>query len=110
MHHHGAGEIMKFGAGERLDPGLHAKMVVPDNALKKWVDKADDDGCCNQLGIKARTFCDTTRDNGRNGRRKRQQKEEPDEFVAVFNGQFLGSDKEVGAISHAVTPVSYTHL
>src|SRR5659263_573762 len=49
MHHHATGKVMKLGAGQAFDPALHAKMLVPGNALKKRVDKADDDRRGDQL-------------------------------------------------------------
>ncbi len=63
---------MKFSTSKSLDPGLHAKMLVPGNAFKKRVHKTNDDRCCNQLRVKTRAFCDTSRNNGRNGSGKGQ--------------------------------------
>ena len=49
VDHHRARKVMELIARERLDPGLHAKVLVPDNALKEGVDKAHDHCCGDQL-------------------------------------------------------------
>ena len=41
VHDHGAGEIVELLAERGLEPGLHAEMLVPGDALEKRVDEAD---------------------------------------------------------------------
>ena len=102
MHNHAACKVMKFSPGLRLDPGLHAEMLVPDNTLKEGVNKTDDDSRCNQLRPKACPFGNAARDDGGNGGSKRQQKEELHQFIAVPSHQGFGANKKAGAIGDGV--------
>ena len=74
---------MKLFSGQRFDPGLHAEMLVPDNALEKGINQADDDSCCDQLRIKAGAFGNAAGNDGRDGCGKGEQKEELDQLVAI---------------------------
>ena len=109
VHHHRACKVMELVARDRLDPGLHAKVLVPGNALKEGVNKAHNHRRGDQLGPKLGPLGDAARNDGGNGRRKGQQKEELDQVVAVLGGQLLGPHKEGGAISHAVTDHKINH-
>ena len=102
MHHDRTGEVMKFFARQRLDPGLHAKMLVPGDALEEGVDKAHNGGGCQQLGPKLCTFGNAARHDGGNGCGKRQQEEELDQSVSTVHCQGFCADKEVGAIGNAI--------
>ena len=44
MNDHRTGEVMELVTGEGLDPGLHTKMLVPDDAFKERINKSHDDG------------------------------------------------------------------
>ncbi len=57
MHHHRAGKIMKLFAGQSLDPGLNAELLIPDNALKEGVDQPDDHCRGDELRVKTGTLC-----------------------------------------------------
>jgi hypothetical protein len=65
---------VEFGAGQRLDPGLHAEMLVPGNALEEGVDQAHEHGRGDQLGPELGAFGNAARDDGGNGGGEGQQK------------------------------------
>ena len=102
VHHHRACKIMELFSGQRFDPGLYAEMLIPDNALEEGVDQPDDHCRGDQLGVKTGTLGNAARDDGRNGRRKSQQKEKLHQLIAVFGCQLFGAHKKVAAIGHAV--------
>ena len=76
MNHHRAREIVELVAGQMLDPGLDAEMLVPGNSFKEWVNKPNDHGSCQQLWPEAGAFRNAAGDDGRDGCGKRQQEEE----------------------------------
>ncbi len=94
---------MELIARERLDPSLHAKVLIPDNALEEGVNKTHDHRRGDQLRPELCPLGNAARNDGGVGGGKGQQKEELDQVVAVFGGQLLGSHKEGVAISYAVT-------
>ena len=102
VHHHRTGKVVKSGPCQGGNGSLDAKVPVPGDAFKKWIDKAHDGSRCQQLGPELGTLCNAARHNGRNGRRKREQKEELHERIAVVLGQGFCTHKEMGAIRHAV--------
>ena len=79
---------MELSACGGLDPGLHAKVLIPGDAFKEGVHKTNNDRGGHQLGPKARAFRNTARNDGGNGSRKSQQKEELDQVIAVPGGNF----------------------
>ena len=102
VHHHRACKIVELFSGQRFDPGLHAKVLIPDNPLEEGVDQPNDDGRGDQLRVKARTLGNAARDDGRDGRGKSQQKEKLHQLIAVFGRQLFRAHKKVAAIGHAV--------
>ena len=61
---------MKLLPGECLDPGLHPKMVIPGDPLKKRIHKTDNHRRRHQLRPKFGALGDSPRHNRRNGRSK----------------------------------------
>ena len=104
VHHNGAGEIMELGTGQRLDPRLHAEILVPDDAFKKWIDESDDDGGGDQLRVKPRTFGNAARNDGRNRCCKGQQEKELHQLVTILGGELFCADEEMRAVGN---PVAY---
>ena len=102
MHHHAACKVMEFGAGQLLDPALHAKLLVPHNPFKQRVDATHDHRGGDQLRPELGALGNAARDDGRYGSGEGQQKEKLDQLVAVLGGQLLGADQQAGAISHAI--------
>ena len=100
---------MKLFARQRFDPGLHAKVLIPDNAFKEGVDQPNDHCRGDQLRIKTCSLGNAARDDGRNGSRKSKQKEKLDQLIAVFGCQLFGAHKKVAAIGHAVTDGEINH-
>ena len=109
MHHDRAREIMEFLTRYRLDPGLHAEMLVPGDALEERVDEADDDRGSQQLRPELGAFGNAARNDGGNGRRERQQEEELDQFIAILGRQLLGANEEAGAIRHRIADEEIHH-
>ncbi len=72
MHNDRPGKIMKFCTVACFQPSLNTEGVVPGNAFKEGIDKADQHKSCNQLRMKFGTFSDTARNNGGNGGGKGQ--------------------------------------
>ena len=103
MDHHRTCKVVESGAGDRFDPGLYAEVVVPDDALKKGVDEADDHRRGDQLWPEARALGDATGDDCWNGGGKSQQEEELDQLIAIHHGELVGSDEKGGAICHPVS-------
>ena len=109
MDHHAAGKVVELGAGQCLDPGLHAEMLVPGNALEEGVDQAHDHGRGDQLGPELGAFGNAARDDGGNGGGKGQQKEELDQAIAVECRQLLGAHEKVRAVGHAIAEREINH-
>ena len=100
---------MELGARHARDPGLHAEVAVPCDAFKKRIDEADDRGRCNQLRPKARTLGNASRNNGRNGRSKSEQKEKAHQIESTLLRQLLGTHEEVRAIGDAIADQEIHH-
>ena len=100
---------MEFIARGGFDPGLHAKLLVPNDALKEGINQAHNHGRGQQLRVKARPLGNAARDDGRDGGCKGQQKEKLDQLVAVLGGQLLGPHKKVGAVGHPVADQKINH-
>ena len=109
MHDHRTGKVVKFIARGRLDPGLHAKVLVPSDALKEGVHKTDNHSSGDQLGPELGPLGNAARNDGGNGRSKGQQEEKLDQVIAIFGRQLLGTDKEVRAVGHAVANHKINH-
>jgi hypothetical protein len=109
MHHHAAGKVVELFAGQALDPGLHTKVLVPDDTFKERVNEANNNGRCNQLRPKACAFGNAAGDDGRNGGGKGQQEKELHQLIAILGGQHFGADKETGAIGHAIADHEIHH-
>ena len=77
-------------------------MLVPGNAFKEGVNKADDDGGCDELGPKFGALGNTAGNNGGDGCGKCEQEKELDQLIAIFVGQSLCADHEAGAVGYAV--------
>ena len=66
MHHDTACEVVKLGPGAGFDPGLHAKILVPGNALKDRVQQPNNHRRGHQLGPEPGTLGNAARNNRRN--------------------------------------------
>ena len=102
MHHHAAGKIVEGLTELRLDHRLQAKVVVPDHAFEQRIEHSNDYRGGDQLRHKPRPLSDAPRDDGWDGRRKRQQKEELDEVIAGVLSQRRGICEKTHTISDAV--------
>ena len=109
VHHHRTGEVMKLLPEVAFEPGLDAEVLIPGNAFKKRIDKTNQHKGGGQLRVELGPFGNTPGNNGRNGRRKSQQKEEAGDVVAALFGDLAGADKEVGAIGHGKADGEISH-
>ena len=103
MHHDRTRKVVELVARDFFQPSLETKMLVPGDAFEEGVNKAHDDGCCDQLGPKACAFGNAARDDGGNGGGKREQEKELDQVIAVFVSQCFSAHHEAGAVGHAIT-------
>ena len=76
MHDDRAGEIMELFAIGGLQPGLNAEGLIPGDPFKERVDEGDDEKSRGQLRIEPGALGDTARNDGRDGGREGEQKEE----------------------------------
>jgi hypothetical protein len=98
---------MKLLTRQSLDSGLHAKVLVPDDAFKERINSAHYDGGCDQLRPKLGPLGDAARNDRWNGSRKSQKEKDLDQRVTIFGGQFLGPYKKAGAMSPAYPTANY---
>ncbi len=84
VHDDAAGEVVELRAERGLEPGLHAEVPVPGDALEERVDETDQQEGRRELRIEARALGDAAGDDGRDGRGERQQEEELHELVAAL--------------------------
>ena len=93
-------ELVTKGAAQ---PGLHPVMLVPGNALKEWVNKADQHKGGGQLRVEPGALGNAARYNGRNGCREGQQEEKAGDVIAAFLRDLCCADEKVSAVSHGKT-------
>ena len=93
---------MKLGAGARLQPGLHAVLVVPHDAFEKRVDKTHQQKRRRQLRAELGALGDAAGHDCRNRRGKCQQEEKLDQFVAAFFHELLRAAEKIDAIGERV--------
>ncbi|MNV65941.1 hypothetical protein D3C71_1586650 [compost metagenome] len=109
MHHNRAGKVVKLIPGDRFDPALHPKMVIPGDALEKRIHKTHNHRRRHQLRPELGALGNAPRHNGRNSRRKREQEEEFDEVVPTLLCQRFRPHKEVCAIGHPIAHHEIRH-
>ena len=102
MHHDGAGEVMEARAKALLQPCLHPKVAVPDDALEERIDERHDQQGRAQLRGKARTLGDPAGNDRRDRRGEGQQKEELHQPVAVLGAQGRGRVQKVRPVRQPV--------
>ena len=98
---------MKAGAELRLQPGLKAKVAIPDHAFEKRIDERYDQRRCAQLRDKACPLGDPAGNDRRNGCSKRQQKEKLHQAVTMIGTERAGRLHEIDAVGY---PVAYKEV
>ena len=109
MNHDGARKVVELITRQCFEPRLKTKMLIPRDALKERISKTNDDCGSNQLRPKLGAFSNTARDDGGNGRRKRQQEEKLHQLVAVLISQRFGADHKGCAIRDAIADHKISH-
>ena len=103
MNDYRSGEIVELRAESAFQPGLHAEVLVPCDALEERIHERHQQHRRGQLRIKAGAFGNPARHDRRDCRSEGQQEEEFHQVIAIPLGEFFGPDKKADPIRNAVT-------